>query len=252
MSCVLILGTGICFWGTPLFAKPSVPVKVGNPLSLTVEDGKVKGTFSDRPLGEILNRLSQLGKFKVRVNENLTRYPVSGQFDKVSLPEALKQILGPFNYLILAGTEAKPGTIFILDLRSGDPSAGPSPLQEATAPNSQEGPRFLTPDDVELPDELREAFEVAGKKQGPPPELRDLFYPEQDPGSEETGPPGPEISPSLEQFGEPLPLGEVEMTDEQRAAFGIADQKQGPPPELMDQFYPEQSPESFQTGPTSP
>lgn len=252
MSCVLILGTGIGFEGTPLYADPSVPVKVGAPLELMVKDGKVKGTFSDRPLGEILNRLSQLGKFKVRINENLTRYPVSGQFDGISLPDALKQILGSFNYLVLAGTEAKPGAIFILSLRSGDPSAGPSPLQEVAVQNPQEGPLFLTPDDVELPDELRKAFEVAGKKQEPPPELRDLFYPEQIPGTEETGPPGPENSLFPEQFGEPLPLDEVEMTDEQRSAFGIADQKQGPPPELMDQFYPEQSPESFQTGPTPP
>jgi len=42
------------------------------------------------------------------------------------------------------------------------------------------------------------------------------------------------------------------MSDEQRAAFGVADQKKGPPPELMDQFYPKQSPESFKTGPTPP
>ncbi len=42
-----------------------------------------------------------------------------------------------------------------------------------------------------MTEEIRDAFEVAYLDENPPPELHDLFYPWQEPGTELTGPPLP-------------------------------------------------------------
>lgn len=239
------LGAVFCLGlaGTPLAEEPSTPLKAEPALELKISEGKVSGTVDNRPVIEILNLLARKGSFKFRINEELGQYRVSGKFEQASLMDSLKQILKPFNTLLLSSEEGNPETIFVLNLRSGDPSEGP------TVP-VRNGAQFFTLDGLDLTDEQRAAFEDAGKKRGPPPEMMDSFYPHQDPGTEKTGPPAP---PGYEPPDFPkkaLSLDEAGLTEEQRAAFDVTKENWGPPPELYDQFYPEQLPESFKTGPS--
>lgn len=250
------LGTVFCLGlaGTSLAQEPSTPLKAEPSLELKISDGKVSGTVDNRPVIEVLNLLSRKGLFKFRINEDLAQYRVSAKFEQASLVDSLKQILKPFNTLLLSNKEGNPETIFVLNLRSGDPSEGPAvPVQEAAIPgskkSSREGAQFLSLDNLDLTDEQRAAFEVAGKKRGPPPDMMDLFYPHQDPGTEKTGPRAPMDYEPPDFLEKALSFDEAELTEEQRAAFGITKENRGPPPELFDQFYPKQLPDTFKTGP---
>lgn len=222
------------------------------PLDLKISDGKVSGTVDNRPVIDVLNLLSRKGLFKFRVNGDLAQHPVSGKFKEASLIDALKQILRPFNTLLLSNTKGHPETIFILNLRSGDPSEGPAQM-EAAIPGSGKGPggtpQFLTIDDFNLTDEQRAGFDIAGEKRGPPPEMMDLFYPKQEPGTEKTGPRSPMDYDMPEFPGGPLSQEQMELTEEQRAAFDDFRNNPGPPPGMDDQFYPPQLPEAFKNGP---
>ena len=254
-----------------LAVEPATSAKNESPLELKVSQGKVSGTVDNRPVIEILNLLSGEGLFKFKINEELARHPVSGRFEETSLMDTLKRILDPFNILLLSNKEGNPETVFILNLRSGDPSGGPVPAMELTKQQRAAFSDFQKNQDTpaKRPDLFNPQQQVDLS-----PEMMELFYPPQEPGTEKTGPRSP-VTLAMPDFpGEPLSSGEKEATvpppgensgkgtpflspedlivmEKHRVAFEEFQKQSGPPPELFDQFYPKQTPESIKSGPSA-
>ncbi len=168
-------------------------------LELQVVDERIHGDFTARPLFEILEAFRALSEFEYRVDKTLIDHPVSGRFQGTSVIIAIKDVLEPFNYTMTFDADGKIQRLYISGLRRT--------LEGTTAPSVQVPPQctncetdfIAAPPEIELSEEIRDAFEVAYLDETPPPELHDLFYPWQDPGTELTGPPLP---PGME-FREP-------------------------------------------------
>ena len=200
--------------GTPPAARPAAaiaPERVAttngkaDSVSIEVTRGKVSGTFSKRPLYEILDRLGGQAGFEYRAAGEVLREPVSGQFERVAVIDALRRILDRFNYLIVFKANGEIDRLRIFNVRTrmaatapdtaaavpgaaaGAPSTAAVSHQSLDAdPGLEDEPVTLAESDLTLEEILM--FEVADHDIGPPPELIDDFEPWTDPVSEETGP----------------------------------------------------------------
>lgn len=209
----------------------AAPDGVG-PLDLQVTDGMVTGAFERRPVAEVLEALREQADFDYEADDEVLDVPVSRRFDAVPLAEALTDLLRPFNYTMVFAPGGTVRRLHITGLQgerveAADPVAA-RPAKTATWLESIQ----LAPG-VELTEAQAQLFEEPGPDAGIPAELYDQFYPEQPPGSEETGPPEPENS-------------NLEISE-----FTPFESETGPPePDVSTMDLPDFILEEYETGPS--
>ncbi|MEA3412442.1 MAG: hypothetical protein U9R74_13020 [Pseudomonadota bacterium] len=146
-----------------------LPTRESGSVQLRLAGNRISGQFVNRSLSDVLDEIGKQSNFQYRASEPLLRYPVSGSFDGISISDALKQILKPFDYLLVIGSTGEPRQVFVLDekRKSEDTSASDSldalpgedlvstdPLEDA---DHTDGERFLFEafdDNASLPPEF--------------------------------------------------------------------------------------------------
>lgn len=202
-------------------------------LSLNVTGGKVTGSVKQRPVAEVLDALSLQANFDYEAGDEVLGVMLSRRFEAVPLAEALDDLLGAFNYIMTFGSDGAVRRLSIIGLHGdpGDvrPQAAPAGMSESAA----ETEAIQLAPGTTLTEAQAELFEEAEQAVAVPAALYELFYPEQPPGSEETGPPEPE--------NESLEISE----------FTPFESDSGPPgPEVSTMELPDFIPEENETGPT--
>ena len=160
-------------------------------ITLQITDGMVSGHIKDGSIREVLEVISSQHPFDYQANELLFNQRISGQFDKVPLLEALRQLLKPFNYYLIFSKET--GDIKSLTLTSIHVASDSHPRPFMASPRADVSENTFT----ELLAELdtgeadHPSFIIEGEETEPSQALLDSFYPVQEPGSEITGPQAP-------------------------------------------------------------
>ena len=203
-------------------------------LDVQIADGLVTGVVVRRPIAEVLEALRDQAAFDYEVDDAVLDVAVSRRFDAAPLADALADLLRPFNHTVISfSPEGTVRRLQISGLRGqpGEVSASVPARPAKTA--IQPEPIQLAPGVAVTEAEAR-LFEEEGPEAAVPPGLYDQFYPEQAPGSEETGPPEPETS-------------DLEISE-----FTPFDSETGPPePNVSTVELPDFLPEENETGPTS-
>lgn len=202
-------------------------------LDLQVADGKVTGAVERRPVAEVLQALRDQVDFDYEADDEILGVLLTRRFDAVPLTDALIDLLGAFNYTMTFAPDGAVKQLRISGLR-GDPADVLPPAAPAGSAESAAEPEAiqLAPG-TELTEAQARLFEEAEQEVAVPAELHEQFYPEQPPGSEETGPPEPETS-------------SLEISD-----FTPFESDSGPPgPDLSTMELPDFIPEENETGPT--
>ena len=194
-------------------------------LDLRIENGKVTGQFKQWPVSKVLDSLLGPMAIEYHVREGLLDHPVSATLDQVPLNDALKTVLGPFNYLVLTGAGQNIKSLHILGLKSGPPVGLPGPQESLTA-RVPPDPESMALHAFEK--NLREALKNnLAKGKDPASEADD---------SETNHQPQPAESALL-------PQDEIELSEELRRAFDVVGQKIGQlPVEGANEFFTPQKP----------
>lgn len=156
------------------------------PMNLVVADGKLSGRFNDRPLAEILDFISGIMGFEYQASHQLGAERVSHEFDRVPLMDATKQLLAPFGHFIEFHGNGRIKHIFISGKRNAP--RGTPQLHGQLDGQKDQGGKGPDRDRMKVSPSM-ELEDASTQGSGPPPELIDLFYPQQEPGTELTGPP---------------------------------------------------------------
>ena len=160
-------------------------------ITLQITDGVVSGYIKGVSIREVLEVISSQHPFDYQANELLFKQRISGQFDKVPLLAALRQLLKPFNYYLIFSKET--GDIESLTLTSIHVASDSHPRPLIASPRADVSDNTFT----ELLAELdtgeadHPSFIMEGEETEPPQALLDSFYPVQEPGGEITGPQAP-------------------------------------------------------------
>ncbi len=166
-------------------------------VDLQITDGRVTGAFEGLPLADVLDALAERAGFAYDADVEGLEVSVSRRFEAVPLGEVLSDLLRPFNYTMAFSAEGEVRQIRIDGLRDGTGAASagrPAPRTAEAAPpeGEAEPPReIVLPRGTTLTEAQRRLFGESDMESGVPDHLYELFYPEQPPGSEETGPPEP-------------------------------------------------------------
>ncbi len=196
----LILGAAPAVRAAAAFAPEQAAATSGGAASVALEitKGSLTGTFSKRPLYEILDRLGGQGGFEYRGSGEVLREPVSGQFEGVALIDALRRILDRFDYLIVFKAKGEIDRLRIFNVRTRMAATAPGMAAavpgtaalsaQSSDPGLDFGDEPVTLAEADLTLEEILMFEVADLELGPPPDLLDDFEPWTDPISEELGP----------------------------------------------------------------
>jgi len=160
-------------------------------IMLQITDGMVSGYIKDGSIREVLEVISSQHPFNYQANELLFKQRISGQFDKVPLLTALRQLLKPFNYYLIFSKET--GDIKSLTLTSIHVASDNHPRPLMASPRADVLDNTFTEllAELETGEADHPSFIIEGEETEPPQELLDSFYPVQEPGSEITGPQAP-------------------------------------------------------------
>lgn len=189
LTALFFVAATVCGVNEAWASEQSIPRHDGaSPVKLWITEGKVTGSFKNRPLFESLDAIGGETGFEYRGDKDLLNRPVSGTFEEAPLIDAVKTILEPFNYVIIFRANGEIKRLHITSLRRGSggavaPAAG-VPAQRA---RPDAGLATALPG-VELTEEQRLLFEMAYDKLDLPPELLEYFEPVPEPGSAKTGP----------------------------------------------------------------
>ena len=224
------------------------------PVGLRITDGRVSGNFRDRPLSEFLDVFSDELEFTYDGYPELLAHPVSNGFNDVPLMKALTWVLEPFNHVAIHEEAAEIRSLKKTSLRSHAPRLSalhPAPLKPA-APGDSGG--TSVDGDEAPPNDITAGMDEV------PPELNDMFYPWQEPGTELSGP-----APDYDPYDDEFALGyarserlvtfyagidaEINLTGSPDAAASHHVEIMPVPVELYEHFYPEQEPGTEATGP---
>lgn len=154
------------------------------------EKGTLSGEFENRPLSEVLSSLQPYSRFSFRGPEDILSLPVSGRFHKAAPTQVVKKILKRFNHTLLENDAGAIQQLIVMSLRdesgAGSEVLVPSPKsiqQEAIQAREKFRPK------PEPSEEARRAIlEGAAREQELPEDIEKAFHPEQEPGTEKTGP----------------------------------------------------------------
>lgn len=162
-------------------------------LNLMVIDRKLSGCLNDRPLTEILDFMSETMGFKYVANKQVRAERVSHKFDQVPLMEAAKKILAPFNYMIETDGSGKIKHLLIIGLRErGRFTTTTLGAKTNEGYGVSDEPAAVLPGEDLVFERHLSLMGDGGNDSGPPIEMIDAFYAQQQPGTEDTGPPVPE------------------------------------------------------------
>lgn len=190
-------------------------------LDLRLEAGKVRGRVDDRPLAEVLERLSQLQSFTYSGAPVLLEHRISKVFAELSLSGALRHALAGFDYYLVTDASGDVVQLTITNVSGearpkplkpgvGEPG-GPKPLaasETSPPPEETQAPLVTAAPGIALSEEERAAFE-AGMQEGMTPELYESFHPETPPEMVQSGPPPP---PGMEGLTPPQSDEETSLT----------------------------------------
>lgn len=142
--------------------------------------------FDNKKLGDVLESLSSEYGFEYQIADALLEHDVSGSFQRRPLMGLLKRILAGVGYVVETG-EAGQVKMVIVSRQSND--AGQSTDANKILPVPELDPILDEPvTSNNMTDEQLRGFEIADEQQTVPPEWMNDFEPEQEPGSEVTGP----------------------------------------------------------------
>ena len=156
-------------------------------VDLQIVDGVFTGHIQNQPLVLVLDTISRQMVFEYHGGGDLLNQPVSGNFNNVPFPDALKRLLKPFNYSLIRSRDLKePSRLYLQSLKAKLSTPGKSLLPKSSGlPANTDLP---TKPEQLTEEEQRLLFVVAKEDRRPPPELLDQFEPLQQPGTEKTGP----------------------------------------------------------------
>ncbi len=158
----------------------SVPI-----ISESVVSGDVV-RFDNMKLGDVLKSLSTQYGFEYQISNELLEHDVSGSFQRQPLMALLKRILADVSYFVETG-DAGQVKMVIVSRQSNDAAETKDVLKVIQVPELD--PILDEPLNTNnMTDEQLRGFEIADEQQTVPPEWKNDFEPEQEPGSEVTGP----------------------------------------------------------------
>lgn len=202
-------------------------------LSLQVTEGKVTGSVKRRPVAEVLDALSSQANFDYEAGDEVLGILFSRRFEAVPLAEALDDLLGAFNYIMTFAPDGAVQRLRISGLRGAPGDLRPQSVPAVPVESAAEPEAIQLAPGTALTEAQAGLFEEAEQEVAVPAALYELFYPEQLPGSEETGPPEPET--------ESLEVSE----------FTPFESDSGPPgPDISTMELPDFIPVENETGPT--
>lgn len=191
----------VLVWFTAAFAEDA---DGGKPAAfeLRLEAGRVSGQISNRPLSEVLERLSELQPFEYEGPSGLLQRRVNKVFTNLSVSDAIRRVLDGYDYYLLTDAEGAILELTVANLSGKPPraaripaSGAPAAIQSADLPETSSiigspVPAVTAAPGVSLSEEERLSFEAA-MHQEPPPELQHMFYPETPAEAVLSGPPPP-------------------------------------------------------------
>jgi hypothetical protein len=169
-----------------LALEQALPANSGSEdIELRLAGGKVYGRFVSRPLLEVLGEIGGQSGIEYFASRALLAHQVSGTFHGATVPDALKKVLEPFNYVLVTGETGELTQLFLIGVKSE--------VVERTAAESSGLPSNEDPISTEILENFypadREHFfiDISDSNAPLPPEFEE-YASAQPPESQRTGP----------------------------------------------------------------